>query len=410
MAPRRSSRKKGDGVATTVPATAAAQALGYSLQFTRLTAMLLTAAEGSWCCLEILDDIHEETVTGTKSLVQSKSALGDNPVSDRAASLWKTLFNWLALARADLVQPARTIFELYVSRPVHGEIVSKFSEASSDSQAAAAIAHARQVLWGDAPNFPLKGQLTEETAKFVNEVLETSDGELVPLVKNMRLKCGSGSPQADLETIIRSDPVSPSKVPLIAAYVCGWVKRQADKLLEKSLPAAISRDEFHREYTAYCRKVDRDTILTSVAPRPSPEEMKARLPAVFVRQLDIIELDFVEKIQAISDYMRASADRTHWAKSGDVDETTFNELNDVLKRTWGNRRSRVAIEHQSRTPVEKGKLLHLDCMEHKSLVQGMDPPDHFIPGCFHQLADDKHVGWHPDFLSLLVTTLTSENS
>src|SRR6185295_6570558 len=86
MAPRTSPPRRQQKV----PATAAGQLLGYSLQLTRLTAMLLNATEGSACSLEVLDDIAEQTVDGGTKLAQSKSALTDNPVADRAIALWKT--------------------------------------------------------------------------------------------------------------------------------------------------------------------------------------------------------------------------------------------------------------------------------------------------------------------------------
>ncbi len=91
-----------------VPATAAGQALGYSLQFTRLTAMLLDASEGSICSLEVFDDVAEQTTEGNIKLGQSKSALTTNPVSDRAIPLWKTLYNWLEVVRLGLVDPLET--------------------------------------------------------------------------------------------------------------------------------------------------------------------------------------------------------------------------------------------------------------------------------------------------------------
>ena len=74
--PSRSKRK------TEVPG----QALGYSLQFTRLTHLLLQAPEGSFCSLELLDDVAQEDGAGAVKLVQSKSALTANPVADRAKS------------------------------------------------------------------------------------------------------------------------------------------------------------------------------------------------------------------------------------------------------------------------------------------------------------------------------------
>ncbi|HHS0913655.1 TPA: ABC-three component system protein, partial [Salmonella enterica subsp. enterica] len=51
------------------------QALGYSLQFTLLTHLLLQAPEGSLCSLEVLDDVAQENNSGDIKFIQSKSAL-----------------------------------------------------------------------------------------------------------------------------------------------------------------------------------------------------------------------------------------------------------------------------------------------------------------------------------------------
>ncbi len=363
--------------------------------------MLLIAEPGSWCSLEVLDDVVEEKNTGVKHLVQSKSTLGSNPISDRAKSLWKTLFNWLHLVENGHVEPDQTIFEIYVSRPVDGDIASAFSGARNNADALAALQKARLLLWGSEPEYLLKSDLSEDIAKYVNTVLAAKDSTLISLIKNLRLMFGSGSPQSDLEEIIATHPVSASKIEDIANYLCGLVKRDADKLLEQSLPAILSRDEFHLRYAAYCRRVDRETILTSFAPVPTKDEALARMPEVFVQQLDLLDLEFEDKLEAISDFLMASADRTIWSKMGEVDEKSFDELDDELTRTWKNKQRANGVEHRTKSGVDQGLMLYAKCMEHKAVIQAMSAPPHFIPGCFHRLADTQEIGWHPSYLELL---------
>src|SRR5206468_6344410 len=105
---------------------------------------------------------------------------------------------------------------------------------------------------------------------------EADDKLLLPIIANLRLKCGSGSPQADIEAAIRKGPVSEGIIFDIADKLCGWVKRQVDKQLEKGLPAVILREEFHREYRSYVRRVDRDIILKGVAGKPSDADRSER--------------------------------------------------------------------------------------------------------------------------------------
>lgn len=373
------------------------QALGYSLQFTRLTHLLLQAPEGSVCSLELLDDVAQEDDAGAVKLVQSKSALTANPVADRAKSLWKTLSNWVELAATPGFEVDKAIFELYVSRPVEGMIVEGFAQATTLESARAAIAQARTELWGCPPEFDLKAGVAAEISSYVEKVLTADQSLLERLICNFRLTLGSGSPQADLEALVRSHPVSPSKVQDITNHLCGVVKRQIDLLLEVGKPAVIARNDFHGWYTSYVQKIDRQTVLLSRAPAPSEAVSRGYLPDNFIRQLDIIGLSFEEMLGAASDYFMASFDRTDWAARGEVDETSFDDLDGVLKRAWKNKQRTCGLNHGSRSEQHQGQTLYFDCMQFTAPVQAMSPPGHFIPGCFHMLADDLLVGWHPNY-------------
>ncbi len=387
------------------PATAAGQYLGYSLQPTLLAIRLRKAAEGSACSLEVLDDVAEQAEDGTTHLIQSKSALTDNPVADRAVSLWKTLYNWLELANLGLINPDTTTFEIYVSRPVNGDLVERFHKASTDTAAIQALTSARDLLWGLAPDFLLRTKLAPKLQKYANTVLEADKSLIIPIIRNFSLTCGSGSPQTDFETLIASDPVSKHKVPFVVDKMLGWVKKQTDLLLEKGLPAVIMRDDFHREYTACVRSVDRDLILKSFSPKPTDDQKQERLHDTFVQQLDLIKEDYDEKLDAISNVLLAGWDRAIWSQSGEVYEESFEELNTSLCRTWRNLKKANDIGNKAHPAVEKGKLLYYECMKHCTSVQQMNPPDHFVPGCFHLLADVLEIGWHPEFSVLLQDAL-----
>lgn len=391
-------KSKGDGSPrgkrkTEVPG----QALGYGLQYTRLTQLLLQAPEGSFCSMEVLDDVAEQHPKKGVRLIQSKSALTANPVSDRAKSLWKTLSNWIEASAAWDLDLERTIFEIFVSRPVGGAIVQSFADADSLEAARAAISQARVELWGEAPDFPLKSEVAEDIAPYVERVFSADCARVAQIIRNFHLTCGSGSPQADVEAIIRSDPVSASKVRDIADHMCGVVKRRVDEQLEAGRPAVIGRDEFAGWYAAFVRKIDRDTVLLSRARMPSEAEARGLMPKVFVQQLEIIGLSFEDKLEAVSDYLMAAADRTEWAVRGEVDETSFDDLDSVLKRNWKNKRRAGSIQHAGKAEDLQGQALYSDCMQLDVPVQAMEPPDHFIPGCLHRLADDMSIGWHPTY-------------
>ncbi|EML5752891.1 hypothetical protein RVW07_000235 [Citrobacter freundii] len=373
------------------------QALGYSLQFTRLTHLLLEAPEGSLCSLELLDDVAQESNSGDITLIQSKSALTANPVSDRAKSLWKTLSNWMDLVASPGFEVEKAIFELYVSRPVEGSIVKKFKEAKTLEDAEEAIAQARAELWGDSPHFTLKNDVSKDISKYVEKIFTADQNLLQRLICNFQLTLGSGSPQADLEACVRSHPVSPSKVNDVTNYLCGKVKRHIDMLLEAKKPAVIARDEFYIWYRAYIQKIDRQVVLSSRAQAPIEEMSLEYLPDKFVQQLEIIGLPYEDLLGAVSDYLMASFDRTDWAARGEIDETSFDDLDTVLQRTWKNKQKICELTHRGRTEQDQGQILYFECMQFNTPVQAMSMPSHFIPGCYHILADSLAVGWHPNY-------------
>lgn len=401
MATKKASRKRSSKNSNRAPATAPGQFLGYGLQYTRLTAMLLEGPEGSICSVEVLDDIAQVNQDGNVVLSQSKSSLGANPISDRAVALWKTIYNWLTLVNLGKVEIATTVFELYVSRPFNGNLAEQIAAAATEKDAVDAIEAARTELWGQAPHFNQKSKLSADLARYVNPVLESDIDTLASLVMRIRLVCGSGSPQRDIETALKRKFVSPKNVLLVANQMCGWVKRVVDLQIEDNLPAHVNRDDFHIEALAFIRMIDRELILSSRAPRPSFEQKTQRFKDVFVQQLQLIQLDESAQLEAISDYMLSSADRVLWAQAGDVHQNSFDELETSLCRLWRNTKDSVHIEHASRDHVSQGHLVYLGCMKHRIPVQGMTPPDHFLPGCFHQLSDKLSVGWHPTYKEML---------
>lgn len=346
--------------------------------------------------MEYLDDVAQEDAHGIR-LGQSKSALTANPVADRAKSLWKTLSNWISMAAAGDCDPDRTIFEMYVSRPVSGTLVDAFSAATTLDTAHAAMLLARSTLWGNEPDYVQREQVATNIASYVENVFNANQDQVARIIKNFTLTCGSGSPQADVEAILKTHPIAQSKIRDIADHMSGVVKRRLDEMLEAGKPAIISSDDFHTWYTAYVQKVDRETMLTTYARRPSNKEVEGYLPRVFVQQLDLIGLQFEDKLEAVSDYLMAAADRTAWAISGDVDSTSFEELDSDLKRNWKNKRLVCRVAHGDKKPDQQGLALYADCMQDNVAVQEKGTPGHFIPGCLHRLADDLTIGWHPEF-------------
>jgi hypothetical protein len=379
------------------------QYLGFSLQATRVLVRLLEAREADWCVsLECFDDVGVETPAGLTIAEQTKSTHGKNPVDDRAPDLWKTFANWLDAIECGDLQLGKTTFEIYVSQPKVGRIVSSFSAANTADEAQSAIASAKRALWGEAPAFPRKDRVPKNIADYVSRVFDADESKLTQVVQSFTYSCGTGSPQDDLKSLFSKALIPTESIEDVIKYAMGWVKEKTDILLEKGKPAIVSVNEFRLSVVSFVTRLNYRRILTTFARDPSPSEIQSNLDLrTYVRQLELIESDDIDKIRAVTDYLKASSDRTQWSKKGLVHDSSFDEFEEGLVRTWSNLKRKVDIQVATSDAVKRGSYLYSECSEHIAKLEGLEVPRHFTPGCFYALADTKSVGWHPDYKSKL---------
>ncbi|MCK4652118.1 MAG: hypothetical protein KAT13_03410 [Methanosarcinales archaeon] len=385
------------------------QYLGYSLQATRFLVKLLEAEPGWTVSLEVFGDVGVETADGHQLAGEVKSTHGGNPVSDRSVDLWKTFSNWIdAVKRGDL-QLEKTSFEIYVSQPRTGEIVSSFRDANSLDEAHTALTEAKNKLWGTAPDFNLKSNVSDTIKPYVSNVFETDETLVCRIIVAFSLDCGSGSPHADLKVLMGKKFVPPEIIDETLDHALGWVKKRTDILLEQTKTACISVDTFLSNMIRFVRKHDHRDILASFAKDPDQEEIETDLKLrTYVRQLEIIDCNYDDKIRAVTDFLNASVDRTRWGEKGWVSDSSFDEFEDGLVRTWTNLKRKTDIRLSHKDDIEKGQYLYADCSNHKAKLEGLEIPNHFTPGSFHALSDEEAVGWHPDYKDKLKNVVKRE--
>ena len=176
------------------------------------------------------------------------------------------------------------------------------------------------------------------------------------------------------------------------------MKEKTDRLLEENKPAQISVESYRKAMISFVRKHDNRTILCTFAASPAERLIQKDIEArTYVRQLDIIKAEDEQKIEAVTDYLRASIDRTQWSVKGLVFETSFDEFEENLRRAWENHKRKTNIILAKNDDVKKGQYLYSECSLHQARLQGLEVPSHFTPGSFHALADQLTIGWHPNF-------------
>ena len=379
------------------------QYLGYSLQGTRFLLHLLRGQPGMTVSLEVFGDVGSETLEGERITEEDKSALTANPISDRAVPLWKTLRNWVDAVKRNELKPLTTEFVIYVSRPVEGAIATAFSEATDPVQAVKALRNARDLLWGPEPALQLQAGISDGIRDHVAVVFEANEDLVASIIRKTKIEFGSGSPQDDILTELTSlTLMPPALVENARVFSQGWVKVEIDKLLEQQKPSAISVDRYRAALLGFIRSRDNRTVLAPVSEEPTNDEIQKDMHRkVYVRQLDIIDIDEEAKLRAVSDYSRAVADRVAWCEEGIVTSESLDSFADELTRYWRNSCTKTEIAFSKNSEEERGCLLYADCSQYSAGVQGMAVGAYFVSGSYHALADGLDLGWHPRFERIL---------
>jgi hypothetical protein len=375
------------------------QYLGYSLQTTRALVRLLSAPPGSFVSVEVLDDVAESRPAGSTTLVQSKSVgARTNPIADRSPELWKTLANWVRGVKNGDIDLARTAFELFISKKRTGPLAHSFDSARTVTEAAAALATARAAL---VVTRGIGGKSRRKAPAALAPHLAVVFGDTsiaAEVISRISLVFGSGRSGADVLTPLRAKLISDPALELVAKQMLGWVKQTLDDLIEQGRPAVISTDHFNVELGAFVRRVDRSEILNCFAPPPTLTDVDLELRTrVYVQQLDLIGSDYDAKLAAARDFLRASVNRSVWAAKGLVHRTSFDELEDRLKRIWRAKRDAVTVLASQHAAESQGLLLYSECSQVDASLDGRPVPSHFGAGCYHAMADTLDIGWHPHY-------------
>lgn len=375
----------------------------YSLQVRHMMYELLDCKDGDNVSVEVFDDIGIEKADGTKEAIQAKSALSNrNPVSNRATDLWKTLFNWLIAVQEKEIDIEFTMCKLFINVDKHGNIVDLFSSANSENSAIQAWQTAKKEFFDEENK---EKDLGDEYADFVRAFFADDNKDTVcKIIEKFKLETIKKTHVESLyEKFQEKAVIAKDSLDIMFVYMLGWIDRQTAKLAEKRCPMIIKSEDFRKELTAKYREINQKLSLIEIAPSPSQEMINDELEAlrVYVEQLDIVDCDYTDKVEAVSDYLRASANRTAWAAKGDISEDALQSFSEELTRVWNNNKKMNDIVHYRIDDDAKGRLLYFQCKDKHIDVGSLVTPSFFTSGCFQVLADDQSIGWHPQYKKIL---------
>lgn len=366
------------------------QYLGYGLQPVRLCYHLMSAPKGCRVSIEQLDDVAIHDPSGGLVFEQSKSALSGNPAADKSVDLWKTLSNWAELPR-ELLDSA-TSLRYYVIPVKTGNLVHELHDAKGSAKAA--------LLLKKFKSKTFKGNPGVGPEPLISKFLAAGDDVCLRVIRLFELE-------------MEEDPVEPIRGKLAAllpeesldqfcAAAIGIAKTESDRLIRERRPAILDAVKFRRKLRAFFNKYDFSNLLVSTTSEPGEAQIRDVLKTqpTFVRQLSAVEASEVLVTTAVSDYLRTVADKVNWADVGSIVDSSLDELDESLLRNHRFTLDELADTNGSLKPQELGRNLYRRCAQLQMPLEGRALPSYFVAGEYNCLADDRRLGWHPDYLKL----------
>ena len=103
---------------------------------------------------------------------------------------------------------------------------------------------------------------------------------------------------------------------------------------------------------------------------------------------------------AVSDFLRTTADKVHWADEGSIVRDSLDELDGQLERQYKIARDEIEDTLAAQDERRRGRALYRRCADTVLSLEGRTPPSHFIAGAYNGLADVLRLGWHPQYLTM----------
>lgn len=383
---------------------------GYTLQVRHMMNELISLDLEQIVSVEAFEDVAIESEDGV-IVEQIKSVQSDNnPVTDRAEVFWKTLYNWLQYVNTGNLELGRTIFRIMVSSDrsiTEGDIPSSFNTAADETNAEAALASARNALWGS--NDELKSKIPSGYSQYLDAIFdEANKSAVVQIIANMQIEIYEDNYDHLFYKKFCSQTIPAEYAQELFIYMLGWVYERVNTQIKARQAAFIQCTAFRDALLLQIRRYNQNVMLASISVQPNEDDTKHELDRqdVYIKQLGFIDLDMSEKLRAANDYLRTSAEKTLWAERGIVASQSFGEYHDSLIRAWNNQ-SKLAALSPGSTDAETGQKLYYNCQDtvRTTKVQGKDTPDFFGTGTLHALAnnppEEPRIGWHSQYKNLL---------
>lgn len=373
----------------------------YMIQSYHMLYTLIDCEQGDVVSMEVIDDVGVEKENHLQEAIQIKSVTTDrNPISNKSIDLWKTLFNWLMAVKERELDVERTKFKLFITTKAKGEIAFDFSNASTDDEVENALNMAKSYFFDEQGN---EKDLPDSYATYVRTIFDNGNVNMVKhIIKNFSVEMCVERYSETVKNKLKVLHITEDLINPIFESLIGWINNIIANCVENKKCICTTYDDFIYQVNCLFREYNQKYSLRIKLPTLSNHKIQEELlkKRKYVEQLEIVNAEYEDKLQAINDYFCAVDNRVKLAISG-ISEEQMTVYENNLKRHWINKKRINDIERKQLSDEEKGLLLYFKCLDDKKDMETCEVPDAFYNGCLHMLSNELDIGWHPRYIEIL---------
>jgi len=395
---------------TTSPFAAVNPALGYLYQVR--SALLwslqkLRFDESFQVSVEVLDDVAFESDIGDPStFLQTKHhASRMAALTDSCSDLWKTLRVWIEGSAAHHI-PSTASLQLVTT-----------GIAPANSAASKLKLSGRDVAGARAQLDVIARTSTNTTNSAAYQAYESLNAQQRLALLERVIVIDSAPTITDLDEDLRTVifwAVDRGHQNSFLDRLEGWWLRRVIAQLTSTHGARIASVEIESEMSDLRDQFRQDSLpidgdlLDFVL---DDTTTAAHQHYQFVKQLEIIDAGRRRVASAIRDFYRAYEQRSRWVREDLVVALDISRYEKRLSEEWENVFDAMCDEvGEAATDVEKKAAARsvLQWAERASISIRPGVTEPFLcRGSLHMIADERRIGWHPDFRTLLDSAISS---
>ena len=386
-----------------MPTEVPGQLFGYSLQYPRAYLRLLEIPDDACVSIEDIGDVGVFYSDGSKLVEEDKSTIRNvNTLSDKSTNLWKTIYNWLNKIKNGVLNDKTDKFILYTNHLVSTDsIVQKLNQTFDN------ISEIDEVIT-EINSIKESSKVDSDIYKYINSILEeTNIIVFKKLLKNFELitdKKADNVYEEIEKRLIHDLGITANQTEIILQEGTGWLQKQFMEKAANHKDLCIKRIDYMKFIKPFYNKVLVSELIDYACSKSLTNEQQLSILGnhpTYVRQLELINLETDDILEAINDYYKSEINRDKWNEDGILSLEDLQTFKSDLISSYKQSKRIIDIRNSNNTDIDKGQLLYSECQQKDIKLAQKIPPSKTVQGTYHLLSDEKELGWHPDWKNKL---------